>query len=429
MKRLFLILLALLLSAPAQAAVSLRLNDGAALLDTHGSVIVDFGAWDDIVMLGNDRFAAGQNGLYALMDAGGSILTETAYSDLLSCRELYLACREDMWGILAPDGAIRAGFRYTRLIPSEADVFWALKTDPNDLNSDELFLLDASGVERSTKLSVRRTAEASGCGLLAVQLSENGLWGFCDQNGDMAVPAQYESVGRFTTGIAPVVQGGRWGAIDAAGNVLVHAQYDSLEITEAGCILAAKTGEGVQVFSAGGEIIASHEGEGSFAAALGDGYVLYEKEGVRIFDAVGNERFVFSADAAVSEGLNGQILIADGPWGEENSFIAGTENRYRHLYPLGMAGDAPLYACMSVSASQYMNELLGEMQLAVDMDSARWGVADAKGNLLLPMEYESIQYLGEERLLVQHRGQMQMLDLSGNVLFRRGSVRTEEASF
>lgn len=429
MKRYLLILLALLFCASAQAAVSVRLEDGAALLDAQGSVILDFGVWEDIVLLGENRFAAQRNGMYALMDETGAALTEAVYGDLRACGALFLACRDGKWGVLQADGSVLADFRYTRLIPGEAGFFWALKTDPDDLNSDALFLLDASGREKSAAFSVRRTAEASGCGLLAVQLSENGLWGFCDQYGNLAVPAEYESVGRFAAGIAPVVKDGCWGAIGTNGNLLIPARYDSLEITGAGSILASGMGEGVQLFSSEGKSISSHTGEGAFAAALGDGYVLYEKESVRIFDAEGNERFTASPDAAVSEGLNGQILISDGPWGEENSYIAGTEPRYRHLYPLGTAGDMPLYACMSVSASRYMNELLGEVQLAVDMDSARWGVADADGNLLLPMEYESIQYIAEGRLLVRMEGQLQLLDLSGNVLWTHGVRQSEAASF
>lgn len=429
MKKLLLILLALLLSMPAQAAVSVRLEDGSALLDASGSVIVDFGAWDDIVRLSADRFAAEQNGLYALLDAQGNALTETVYSDLRICGETVLACRDDLWGILTLHGTVRNDFQYTRLMDADAGRFWAIRTDPEDLNSDELFLLDASGRESSAGIFVRRTAEKASCGRLAVQVPETGLWGFCDPDGSLAVPAEYESVGRFTAGIAPVVQDGFWGAIDFDGKCIVPARYDSLEITEAGTILASVAGEGVRVFSPDGAQIAAHTEADAFAAAAGDGYAVYERDSASIFDAEGNERFTFSANASISEGLNGQILIADGPWGEENCFIAGTENRYRHLYPLAITVAGPLYACMSVNASEYMNELLGEVQLAVDMDSARWGTADANGALQLPMEYESLQYLGEDRLLVQTETQWQMLDLSGNVLWNHPINGDAEASF
>lgn len=427
MKKFLMILLVLLLGIPAQAAVSVRLDHGAALLNGQGDVVVDFGAWEDIVMLGAGRFAAEQNGLYALMDENGRALTGAEYSDLRLQGERILACREKLWGILGFDGEALCEFGYTRLIPGDAGRFWALKTDPDDLDSDELLLLDASGREQSTGLFVRRTAETASCGLLAVQLPESGLWGFCDESGALAVPAEYESAGSFTAGLAPVVKNGRWGAVDADGKSILPAQYDSLEITAAGTILASSPEAGVQVFSPEGDIIAAHGGNGAFAAAVGDGYAVYEEDCVRIFDERGSERFTASANASVSEGLNGQVIIADGPWGEENSFIAGTEARYMHIYPLGISADGPLYACMSVRSARYMNELLNEVQLAVDMDSARWGAANAQGELLIPMEYESLQYLGEDRLLAKAEGGWHMLNPQGDILWS-GALSPNEAA-
>ena len=427
MKKILLIALILLLCASAQAAVCVRLEETAALLQRDGAVIVPPDVYEDIVSLGGDRFAARRDGAWALMNEEGKLLTSAIYSDLRPAGDLLLACRDEKWGLLRPDGTEITAFAYTRILWNGSDGFWALKTNPVDGDSDVLYLLSCEGTETETGLTLRRMGGA-GEGLLAVQLPGDGLWGYCDSRGDLVIPAQYSHAGAFRSGCAAVTLNDGFGAVNRSGEMIVPAQYDALEITSAGAILASAAGEGVKVFSPEGNEIAAYAGSESFAAAVGDGYAVYGGE-TRIFSAEGEQMHTASGRASVSEGLNGDLIIADGAWGESCAAIAGTENYHQHIYPLGMDGDEALYACMRVNASRYMNDLLGEEQLAVDMDSARYGVTDGQGNILLPAEYESVAYLGEGRLLVQSGGLWQMNDTAGRVYWEYGSMQSEEPSF
>ena len=408
----------------AQASVCVRLEDGAALLDADGGVIVPLGTYGDIARLDDARFAASTDGLWALMDEGGALLTPALYEDLRIAGGLVAACIDGQWGLLGRDGDAKTEFLYTRIAWDESGAFWALKTNPADMESDVLFLLDGDGIEQETGLMVRRLGEASQ-GRIAVQLPD-GLWGYCDADGELVIPARYGSAGAFVSGCAPVTLDGCFGAIDTSGNMIVPAQYDALEISSAGVILASAAGEGVRAFSSEGAEIAFYPGDELFGAVVGDGYAIFAEE-TYVYGPDGSLLHTASAKAAVYEGLNGQILLADGAWGESCVYIAGTENAYQNLYPLGMAGEDALYACMQVNAARYMNDLLNEEQLAVDMDSARYGVTNDRGETLLNAEYESIEYLGEGRLLLYAQGLWQMADSAGNVYWSHG-VRQDEAA-
>ena len=63
------LLAVMLLAGNAQAALCVRMDDGAALLDRDGGEIVAPGTHSDIISLGGGLYAAGnEGGLYALMD-------------------------------------------------------------------------------------------------------------------------------------------------------------------------------------------------------------------------------------------------------------------------------------------------------------------------------------------------------------------------
>ena len=64
--------------------------------------------------------------------------------------------------------------------------------------------------------------------LLYPALNEDGLWGYIDDKGKMALPAVYQEALPFTGKAAWVKQNGLWGAIDFEGNFVVPAEYESI---------------------------------------------------------------------------------------------------------------------------------------------------------------------------------------------------------
>jgi hypothetical protein len=50
-----------------------------------------------------------------------------------------------------------------------------------------------------------------------------------DTNGKVVIPAQFESGGRFSEGLAAVQLGNNWGYIDKTGRLLINPRFDSAE--------------------------------------------------------------------------------------------------------------------------------------------------------------------------------------------------------
>ena len=420
MKRIAAILAVLMLfCGNCRASVSVRMDDGAALLSEDGAQIVAVGEYSDIVSLGEGLFAAKDGaGRYALMDEQGRLRTGALYDALRRQDGMLLAKRGGGWGILSEDGAERSAFSYAQLIPTGSGRCWATKGDANDMESDLLFLLDENGQETSCGIYARKLGKA-GEGLLPVLFPGTGLWGYCDARGRVAIAARFSYAGPFVSGCAAVVMNGRYGAIDAAGAFVAEPDYDFIEVSDAGFLLATRNLEGAWVLNLQGGEIAAYEGEDCFAALVGEGYLLADSAGVYVFDSTGARIAELDPRASVSEGVNGQLILSDGMWGEECVGVLGTQARYQNLYPLGHSRREGVYAYMQANAARYVNDLLGEIQLSVDMETARYGIAGADGAQRTPCAYLSIESLADDRFLVRGEDGWQMIDADGTVYWAR----------
>lgn len=421
---LFALLLALLFpwvgSAQAEgvSAVAVRLEETAVLLDLEGAVLVDEGVYADIVPLDGALFAASADGEgYALMDGSGAILSEALYDELRLVDDVLMAHCDGGWGLLLRDGTERTDFDFDVILPTGAGGCWALRTEEDGL---ALVLLDGVGRVRISSLLVLRWGEA-GDGLLALQL-EDGLWGYSDVEGRMCIPARYDWAGRFVDGCAPVVSEGHWGAIGKDGEWIVPPEYERLEVSGDGFLLASGDA-GATVLDARGEVRARYAGAGVWAALVGEGYCVCDGEALRLFSSDGELLETLAPDAAASEGLGGQLILSEGMWGEACVRILGTQARYQDLYPLGTVDDEPVYACLAVHSALYENDLLHEVQLSVDMDSARYGLVSAAGVQLLPSEYTWLGALADDRFLARTENSWQMIDSRGKVYWQSRSAK------
>lgn len=425
MKRLALLAVcAALLLGGARASVAVRMEDTAALISEDGGEIVAEGVYEDIVPLGGGLFAATKDGArYALMRGDGELLTFALYDELRLCGDVLCARRDGGWGLLGLDGAERGAFAYDEVLYDGAGGLWALR-GAEGLTT--VLLPDADGSARDSGLRVRDCG-APAEGLLPVEM-EDGRWGWCDAEGAMAIPADFEWAGSFISGRAPAVLDGHYGAVDAAGAWVAAPEYDFLEISAEGFILAA--GErGVTVLDADGSTLAEYAGEGVWGALAGADYVVGDANALRVYDASGTLLEELGPDAAVSEGVGAQLVLSEGMWGERCVRLSGTEALYQNLFPLGTLGDEALYACMEVGAARYENGLLGEIQVSVDMDSARYGVVNGAGEQLLPGRYRSIEYLGNDRLLVRADRMWRVIDTKGRGYWNSRVRQTAAPSF
>ena len=110
--------------------------------------------------------------------------------------------------------------------------------------------------------------------------------------------------------------------------------------------------------------------------------------------------------------------------------LLGTDTAYQNLYPLGTAGETPLYASLTVIVGRYVNDRLGEIQLSTDMDSARYGVVNGDGEQLLEPVYRALYFLEDDRLLARTDGDWRVIDSQGTVYWSCDApMQTEATSF
>lgn len=413
------VLCLILLCGSANAAVAVRMEESAALLNEDGMVIVDAGKWTDIVPLSEVLFAATVDGrLYALMNEQGTVLTEAYYDELRFDSGVLMAYRDGGWGLLSVDGVELTSFDFGVILPDGAGNCWALREGGVDMG---VLLLDKFGNTTFTALHAQHWGEP-GEGKLALQLPD-GLWGYCDTSGMLSIPAEFDWAESFTAGCAAVVRQGYWGAIDSEGGWIIQPEFERVEISEAGFLLASGDGR-VSVWSVNGDKLAQYFGEGIWAALVGEDYIICDTESLRVYSAQAVLLEELDPRASVGEGLDGQLVLSEGMWGDTCVRLTGTQIMYQNLYPLCTAGGEPIYACMGVQTAYYVNDMLGEIQLSVDMDSVRYGLVDASGEQLLPCEYLWVDALCDDRFLVRTEKQWQMIDSHGNIYWHRDLVET-----
>lgn len=416
-----------LLTGSALAQLPLRMETTAALVDEGGGELVAAGIYEDIVSLNGALFAAQQGGLWALMDAQGRLLTEPVYSRLRWENGMLLAELEGSWGLLNEEGTALCPFEYSLIVPNGSGACWALVSDPDDMDSDRLYRIDALGRRHATQLYVRDVGEHASEGMLRVIPRGESRYGYADAMGSLCIEAIYDYAGDFINGVAPVVLDGCYGAIDSSGGTVVPAEYDFLEIGSGGLIVAARQQASAYVFDASGRELARYDGEDIYIAAVGEGYAVIDADFMYLYDGSCTLQLEAPPSAVAMEGINGQMIISDGMWGEACVQLSGTQQRYQNLYPLGTAGGEAIYACMEADVGRYVNDRLGEVQLSTDMDSARYGVVNAAGEKLIPCKYLSLDYLADDRLLARTQGRWLLIDASGAVLWEHAADEGEVA--
>lgn len=418
MKKYAILLCLLLVAGNAFASIAVRTDGGTALVDLDGGEIVPFGIYDDIVPLGNDLFAAALQGKSALMNAEGALLTDHAYDHILHRDGLLMAGTDGKWRLLAENGRAKTGLDYGLIIPNGFGGAWAMHGTNDVFSADELFLLDEEGREEDAGMMVRRMGEQSGNGLLAVMQMDADTFVYVNTDGEIAFDADYETAGSFVNGAAIVSDGGYFGAINTEGEWILPPEYTFADVHEDGMVLAVNA-DGAILCGIDGNIRWRISGENLSAAFAGENVLVYNGEDLFVYTLDGVIRNELPSDAAVYAGLEGRLIISEGAWGEHCVYLDGTPDKYQNIYPLGRAKGEAVYAFMEVRAVRYMNNLLGEAQLSADMNTARYGIMDQNGEILLPARYLQLEYLCDNRFLVRTENQWRMIDINGSVYWRR----------
>lgn len=227
-----------------------------------------------------------------------------------------------------------------------------------------------------------------------------GRYGYIDQSGQTAIEPGFDDAGYFKEGLAKVMKEGRIGVINREGTYIVPAEYDSVSIEDQ-FIIAQSDGKYV-CFNRTGKVILEQSDYIERITTKGD-YICFQNEGKQgLIDGEGN---------ILIEPLYDWIL----------SLIPGQD--------LLIVREDELYGVV---------DLQGEIRIPVEYDyicydaylgSTERGMlvlTDADGNMQstdavdlsekISCNYDSIDWLDEDRAVVGLNGLSGMIDGEGNLI-------------
>ena len=412
-----LILILSMVSAGSFAEVCLTLPGFALLADDQGDELIPAGLYEDIFTVREGAlYAAGGGGEYRLFDAAGRMLSEDRFAMIRDAGDCLIYRQGDRFGAMDAGGEALLEPVWTQLVSDGEGGFLALNGDPLDDQPDELLHIEAGGGARTTGAHVLGGLADVADGRMPF-MGADGRYGAVDAEGNVAIEPVWRYIGPFAGALA-VAQGesGR-GVIDAEGDVVVPTEYAWLDRSDA-MIAGLKDDGTVDVYAPDGASLAFTL-EGRQASLVGAHIAVSDDDGARLYDAGGRLVCAASAEAAFYPALNGQVIVADGPWGQPCQRLIDADGQaasegFQQLLPL--TGDR--YGWLSMVGVVYYSDDLGGIQTSWNYDSARWGLMDGKGNRLTDAVYAQIRPLSDERLLLVTADEAILADMDGEPIRR-----------
>lgn len=197
--------------------------------------------------------------------------------------------------------------------------------------------------------------------------------GYIDKTGKVVIPAEYDSAGEFSEGLADAEKDGKWGFIDKTGKTVIPFQYPWAAYSSSmfrplgefheGLATVLKDGKFGYIDKTGAEVIPRQY---QTAMSFSEGLAAVEKDGKWGFiDKTGKEVIPFQYDkiSSFSEGL-AAVLVSGKGW----VFIDKTGKE--------------------VLSVPYDDVYSFSEGLAAVKKDGKWGYIDRTGKLVIPCRYE-----------------------------------------
>ncbi len=261
------------------------------------------------------------------------------------------------------------------------------------------------------------------CGRFPIK--EFGKWGFINSNGKIVINCQFDEVGSFSEGLAPIRLDTLWGFIDSTGQIIIKPRFNSVsEFSNGLCFVKFKNGGKIQ------NAFIKPNGKTAFVTPYDNiSLFAYEKavvtinEEVCVIDKSGKIVFNTHFSYGGSSGFKDSILHVwngYGDWVQEGDFQVwrGDSTKFFDLNGKviaafeGMGGgdfsDGVAQAYINDSSCYINNKgkvilkplipnltLFGfseGMAIAVDYnDMHKQGFIDKKGKLVIPTKFEDVR--------------------------------------
>lgn len=432
MKRTLLFLIVLLLLCPAaraqgQLTLLVSASGETFALDENGGLFGQAGQYAALQRL----TPADEAPLYAaalsespaaffLMNGEGGALTGADYSRLQYAGGYLFFWREDKCGVMDLYGHELTAPGYAWLMHIEDDRFFAFKSDHLDDTADELYLLSLSEGETDAGLYVGYGPEA-GDGLYAAYDPRTRLFGYLNGQGAWAIEPRFDWAGAFEDGRAVAAQNGAPGLIDRAGEWIIAPQAQFRSLIQApgdGMFVLITTAEKTGLYSEEDGQLLREYGVGAVSVFPSGYCALYLADAVALLDPSGEEVCRFEPNCVLDLSQGERCLVRQqGAWGGECEWICSLQTGetlsgpYQQVEFLTAVGDTDYFLCSRFETEALPGSSAARLLLSEVEGTRRWGVIDAQGNELLPLEYERIVPLSETLLAALKDGQWERIPL------------------
>lgn len=387
-----------------------------ALTDGRGTEIIENGRFESVFAVREgELYAAGQRGAYRLYDNEGNALGQLEFAMIDDTGDALLFRRGGLYGAMSPSGALLIEPVWTQLTPDGLGGWLALDSDPLDEQADEIIHIDGDG-------TIKKTGVYCAGGLTAVSggrmpfVDADGLYGFLDADGAIAVEPVWQYIGPYSNGLAKVAGQEGMGMIDGSGRAIIAPSFLWLERSAA--MIAAWDGTNVDIYGPrGGQRRARLTGKVKVLSLVGDCLAVAYDGRTCLYDANGGLIRQDGGAVDYAPGTRGQLIASNGAWGERCQWLVNPDGSrasgmFQQLLPLC----AERYAFLEMAGEAYGSEVLGRTQTAWDYANRRYGLMDGRGRILITARYREIRALSSDRLLLIGEDRVQIADRNGVVM-------------
>ena len=373
-----------------------------ALTDAGGREVLPAGQYEMIFPVREDElYAAGSEGHFDLFDAAGDFVAGS-FSMLADMNGALVYRRGGQYGAMDGSGAALIDPEWTQLTAASPERFLALNTSPLDEQPDLVYALVPGEAPRSTGIYVDGGLQPFADGRMIFR-APDGRYGCLDGEGRAVVPAGWSWIGQYEGGAAAVSDGAMVGLLDTDGGIRLPLRYTWLHRGEDLLIALGEDGE-MELWTPDGTMPLGTVADAWEVAPAGPFAAVRRPDATTLYNASGEAVCTASPDALFFPGLDGQVILSDGPWGTACQML---------LDPDGQPVSGPYMRILPLVSGRYaaltFNEDYSDMQCAL---------IDGQGNALLSEPAREILPAGEDRLVLVTEGEVILADLDGNAVKR-----------
>lgn len=257
--------------------------------------------------------------------------------------------------------------------------------------------------------------------------SENGKYGFMDENGALVINPIYEYAGQFNNGLAVVIKDGVYGYINKDGNQLIDSKYEeAMDFDQGRAIIVEKDMYGLIDVSGAYIFQPEYLDIGEFSEGIAYvqneiGYQYYTLDGSLAFSTIFDEAFTFqNGIAKVRKGEEKGYIGLDGAF-----VVSVTEGSLSHfkdsIFVHELRDSMNLMFANGAYLFQTGFDQIGTLvsnRAIIEKDDL-FGFIDGKGKIVIPMEhnpypnYMQFSQFKNDHVILQRLNKYAMIDSLG----------------